>query len=113
MTDAEPPPLPRFELAAHELRALGIVITQLPGEHRVSTLDGNDATAVSCDELDEAVAVGRRMARERPSAPAREAVAPRRRRRKPMTPKAIRRRMIRAHNRRVRWWAIKAQREGE
>ena len=113
MSDAEPPPLPRFELAARELHALGIALTCLPGDYRVNVIGGSDAAAMSCDELEEAVAVGRRIAQERPSAPAREGVAPRRRRPKRMTAKAIRRRMIRAHNQRMRGRAIKAQRKDE
>ena len=113
MIEDEPPPLPRFELAARELHALGIALTCLPGEYRVNVIGGSDATAMSCDELEEAVAVGRRMAQERPSAPTREAVAPRGRRPKRMTAKAIRRRMIRAHNHRMRGRAIRAQHGSE
>ena len=113
MIDDERPPLPRFELAARELHALGIVITRLPGEYRVNVIGGSDATAMSCDELEEAMAVGRRMAQERPCTPAHEAVVSRRRRPKRMTAKAIRRRMIRAHNQRMRGRAIKAQHKGK
>jgi hypothetical protein len=35
-----PPALSRFELAARELRALGIVMTRLPGEYRVNYRSG-------------------------------------------------------------------------
>jgi hypothetical protein len=36
----DPPALSRFELAARELRALGIVMTRLPGEYRVNYRSG-------------------------------------------------------------------------
>jgi hypothetical protein len=36
----DPPALSRFELAARELRALGIVMTRLPGEYRVNYRTG-------------------------------------------------------------------------
>jgi hypothetical protein len=41
MTD----PVPPFELAAAELRALGISLTRLPGEYRVNYRNGGDRTA--------------------------------------------------------------------
>jgi hypothetical protein len=63
----DPPALSRFELAARELRALGIVVTRLPGEYRMNYRSGTTSPAH-----------GKRGRR------------PRR-----MTPKAMRRRMIR------------------
>jgi len=39
-----PDTVSRFELAAAELRALGIVLTQLPGEYRVNYRNGGDGT---------------------------------------------------------------------
>ncbi len=33
-----------FEIAAAELRALGIILARLPGEYRVNYRDGTDAT---------------------------------------------------------------------
>jgi hypothetical protein len=36
----DPPALSRFQLAARELRALGIVMTRLPGEYRVNYRSG-------------------------------------------------------------------------
>ena len=108
----ESPPLTRFELAARELRALGIVLIQLPGEYRIRTCDGSDAAAVTCSDLDEALALGRDLARFA-AATARDATTWRMAHRKPTTAKAIRRRRIRAHNHRVRGRAIKAQRESE
>jgi hypothetical protein len=88
MTGDQPPPLSRFELAATELRGLGITVTRLPGEYRVNFHTGTDAPA--------------------PSGPAHG-----KRGRRPlcMTPKAIRRRMIRAHNRRMRARALRRGRE--
>jgi hypothetical protein len=86
-----------------------------------------DATAYFSDNLDDAVEYGRVMAASalagfiargrRAQEAADRAItetagkAPRRRQRRPlkMTPKAIRRRMIRLHNRRLRARAIKRQ----
>jgi hypothetical protein len=55
MTGDKPPPLSRFELAARELRALGIVMTRLPGEYRVNYRTGTDATARLVKTLDQAL----------------------------------------------------------
>jgi hypothetical protein len=44
-----PPALSRFELAAAELRALGIFIARLPGEYRVSFRGGPEAAAFCTD----------------------------------------------------------------
>ena len=109
MTGDEPPPLSRFELAARELRALGVTLAALPGEYRVNFSGGGDATAYLTDDLDDAIEHGRAVARAaeaKPPPPARKW------QKKKMTPKAIRRRMIRAHNRRMRARAIRQQREG-
>jgi len=84
-----------FELAAAELRARGIVLMRLPGEYRVNFRNAGDAPARTAD----------------PPAPARPAQGKRRRRPLRMTPKAIRRRMIRAHNHRMRALALKKRRE--
>jgi hypothetical protein len=62
------------------------------------------------ETLDEALALGRSMAADA-SAPAGPRRTTRRRRPRRMTPKAIRRRMIRAHNHRMRARAFKTQRE--
>jgi len=48
------PPSP-FELAAAELRALGITLASLPGEYRVNYRNGQDATARHAETLDEAL----------------------------------------------------------
>src|SRR5947208_2959866 len=106
----DPPALSRFELAARELRALGITLTRLPGEYRINFRTGTDATARMVETLDHALELGRTMAAEAPAPPG---PAHGKRDRGPlrMTPKAIRRRMIRAHNRRMRARAIRRARE--
>ena len=83
----DPPALSRFELAAVELRGLGITVTCLPGEYRVNFRTGAGATA--------------------PPGPAH---GKRGRRSRRMTPEAIRRRMIRTHNCRMRARALKKAR---
>jgi hypothetical protein len=105
--DQSPSP---FELAAAELRPLGITLARLPGEYRVNLRNGADATARMAETLDEAVEIGRSMAADTPAPPG-PAQGPRRRRPRRMTPKAIRRRMIRAHNHRMRARALSKQRE--
>jgi hypothetical protein len=55
----DPPPLSRFELAAAELRGLGITVTRLPGEYRVNYRTGTDATARTVETLDQALELGR------------------------------------------------------
>ena len=97
-----------FELATVELRKLGITLRQLPGEYRVNLLGGPDANALSAETLEEAVELGRNMAKT--LTPATAAAHGRQRRRLlRMTPKAVRRRMIRKHNQRMRARAIRAQ----
>jgi hypothetical protein len=93
MTGDAPPPLSRFELAAAELRGLGITVTRLPGEYRVNFRTSTAATARTVETLDQALELGRAMAAEAPAPPG---PAHRKRGRRPlrMTPKAIRRRMI-------------------
>jgi hypothetical protein len=110
MTDA-PPALSAFELATRELRALGITLARLPGEYRINFRNGADATARIAETLDEVIELGRAMAALAPAAPAAEQGPHRRPLR--MTPKAIRRRMIRAHNHRMRSRALKQQRNDD
>jgi hypothetical protein len=93
-----------FELATGELRKLGITLRQLPGEFSVNFRDGNDATARTAETLEEAVELGRDMAKTlAPAATTTTTAAPGKRYRRPrrMAPKAQRRRMIREHNRRM------------
>jgi hypothetical protein len=96
------------ELAARELRKLGITLRQLPGEYQVNLTEGPDENAIAAETLEEAVELGRNMAKT--LAPA-KATARGRHPRRPlrMTPKAVRRRMIRKHNQRMRARAIRAQ----
>jgi hypothetical protein len=92
-----------FELATGELRKLGITLRQLPGEFSVNFREGNDATARTAETLEEAVELGRDMAKTLAPAATTTTAAPGKRYRRPrrMTPKAQRRRMIRQHNRRM------------
>jgi hypothetical protein len=111
---SEAPPLPRFDTVAAELRALGITLARLPGEYRVNfrnSRNSSDATAQTVETLDEALELGRAMAAEAP-APAVTARATRRRRPLRMTPKAINRRKMKAHNYRLRARAL-GKRRGE
>jgi hypothetical protein len=100
-----------FELATAELRKLGITLRQLPGEYQVNATGGPDENARAAETLGEALALGRDMAKT--LAPATAAAARGRRARRPlrMTPKAVRRRMIRKHNRRMRARALREQRD--
>jgi hypothetical protein len=93
-----------FELATAELRKLGITLRHLPGEFSVNFRDGNDATARTAETLEDAVELGRDMAKRPAPAATTTTAAPGKRYRRPrrMTPKAQRRRMIRQHNRRMR-----------
>jgi hypothetical protein len=91
-----------FELATAELRKLGITLRQLPGEYQVNAAGGPDENALSAETLDDAVELGRDMAKTlAPAATSTATPGKRYRRPRRMTPKAMRRRMIRAHNRRM------------
>ena len=92
-----------FELATAELRKLGITLRQLPGEYQVNATGGPDENARAAETLGEALALGRDMAKTLAPAATTTTAAPGKRYRRPrrMTPKAQRRRMIRAHNRRM------------
>jgi hypothetical protein len=100
-----------FELAAGELRKLGITLRHLPGEYQVNVIGGPDENALAAETLEEAVELGRDMAKT--LAPATAGAAHRKKYRRPrrMTPKAQRRRMIRQHNRRMRARALREQRD--
>jgi hypothetical protein len=101
----DPSPSP-FELAARELRVLGITLANLPGEYRVNYRNGSDATARMAETLDEALALGRQLAAAAP-APAQPAHGKRRRRPLRMTPKAVNRRRRMAHLRCMRARALR------
>jgi hypothetical protein len=102
------PPL-SFEAIAYRLRQRGILITSLPGEFSVNYLDGKPETAETRETLPEALELAEAMAQNAPAAAVRTAQARRPKRRLSMRPKAIIKRRIRAHNRRRRARAIKAQ----
>jgi hypothetical protein len=84
-------------------------MTRLPGEYRVNFRTGTDATARTVETLDQALELGRTTTADAPAPPGRTE-GYRRRRPRRMTPKAIRRRMIRAHNRRMRARALQKKR---
>jgi hypothetical protein len=105
---ADPPALSPFELAAAELRKLGITLSSLPGEYRVNFRNGADATARTAETVDEALEAGRGMAAEAATA-APPARGKRRRRPRRMTPKAYNKRLRLAHMRRLRAHALRQQ----
>jgi hypothetical protein len=101
-----------FELATAELRKLEITLRQLPGEYQVNLTGGPDENALLAETLDEAVELGLDMAAKFAPAVVRRATAFHYRRRgRRLTPKALRRRMIRAHNRRMRARAFREQKK--
>ncbi|HEX2242371.1 MAG TPA: hypothetical protein VHK27_03760 [Gammaproteobacteria bacterium] len=67
MTGDQLPPLSHFELAAAELRSLGITVTCLPSEYRVNFRAGTDATARTVETLGQALEFGRTMTAEAPN----------------------------------------------
>jgi len=96
-------PPSRFDEIAVALAALGITIAARPGEYSINYRGGAESTARYADDLIEALALGRALALVRPASGQVDAPpSPHRRRLKKMTPKAVRRRLIRAHNRRLR-----------
>lgn len=103
----------RFELVAAELRERGLIIRRWPGEYRVNFRNGGDRTARFAEDLDQALEIGREMAAKAAADRTAAKRAPRRRKRwrKRMTPKARRRRFIRAHNRRARARVLRKQRD--
>ena len=110
MTGTDPPSL--FEMAAAQLRTLGIVLTPLPGEYRVNFKDGSDDTAYVTDDLIDAIEHGHALAGRRDFPVLIEAAAAEgrrawRQRRRSMSAKAMRRRAILAHNHRMRARALK------
>jgi hypothetical protein len=95
-----------FELAAGELRALGIVLTRLPGEYRVNYRNGGDGTARLAEDTSRRSSLAARSLPPRRRRPWRRGRRPLR-----MTTKAVRRRKIKAHNYRLRARALKKQRD--
>jgi hypothetical protein len=98
-----------LERVAGELTALGVTISARPGEYRINYRTGSDDTARYTDDLDEALALGRELAAARLATDAVHGSMVPRRRPKRMTSKAIRRRMIKRHNHRLRARALAAQ----
>ena len=56
-----------FELAAAELRGLGITLARLPGEYAVNYRNGAESTARAVETLEEALELGRAMAADAPA----------------------------------------------
>jgi hypothetical protein len=100
-----------FDLIASEFRRRGVVVTSLPGEYAVNYLNGRSDTAQIRETLSEALERAEEMARSAPAAAAVHKAAYRQKRRLSMRPKAIIKRRIKAHNRRLRARAIKAQQD--
>jgi len=100
-----------FDIATATLRALGITLARLPGEYRVNYRNGADATARIAETVDEALALGRELAAAAPEPATLTTRGKRRRRPLRMTPKAVRRRMIRKHNQRMRSRAIRQEKQ--
>jgi hypothetical protein len=96
-----------------ELRARGVLITNRGGDWCVNLRGGTSATEYLTDDLQDAFEHARAMATARPAAPApgKTPEIIRRQWRKPMNAKTQRRRIIKAHNYRLRARAIKKQRE--
>jgi hypothetical protein len=92
-----------------ELRARGILITHSAGQWCVNFRGSSDATAYVTDDLQDAFEHGRAMALSGQPAASEPAKHPHKHR--PMSAKAQRRRMIRAHNYRVRGRAFKQRGE--
>jgi len=110
MIDLAPSP---FELAAVELRKLGITLARLPGEYRINYKNGTDATAQTAETIDAALDLGRAMAAERAEAETHSGGPRRRRRPRRMTPKAYNKRLRMQQLRRLRAHTLRQQREDE
>jgi hypothetical protein len=95
-----------------ELRARGVLITNRGGEWCVSVRGGTQTTEYLTDDLQDAFEHGRALAAVRPAAlaPEKPPEIIRRKWRRPMNARTLRRRMIKAHNYRMRARAIKKQR---
>lgn len=96
-----------------ELRARGVLITNRGGDWCVNLRGGTQATEYLTDDLQDAFEHARALAASQTAAPAPEKKPPdiRRKWRRPISAGAQRRRIIKAHNYRLRARAIKKQRE--
>ena len=99
-----------FELAAAELRKLGITLNRLPGEYRVNFHNGAELTAQTAETIAEALDLGRAMAAERAEAAPHTGGPRRRRRPRRMTAKAYNKRVRMAQLRRMRAHALRRRR---
>jgi len=99
-----------FDIASGELRRLGITLSRLPGEYCVNFCHASEKTARFAEDFAQAVAIGRSMAAERTAEQAKIEKPRWRGRGRARTPKELRRRFIRRHNRRVRKRALRKQR---
>jgi hypothetical protein len=105
--DRRPDPFPHHADCGRAARARGL---DYKSRRRcVNFRGGTDATAYFTDDLQDAFEHGRAMALAGPPAPV-EPAGRRRKWRRPMSAKAQRRRMIKAHNRRMRGRALREQR---
>lgn len=95
-----------------ELRTRGVLITNRGGEWCVNFRGGAEAAGYFTDDLQDAFEHGRLLAAAQPTAPPAEKPPEIRQKwHRPMSIKAQRRRMIKAHNYRRRGRAIQKQRE--
>ena len=96
-----------------ELRARGVLITNRGGDWCVNLRRGTQATEYLTDDLQDAFEHARALAASQTAAPAPEKPPEiiRRKWRRPMSAGAQRRRIIKAHNSRLRARVIKKQRE--
>jgi len=109
-----PVSMTRYETLAAQLRAMGLTIRSLPGEYCLNFRSGGERTARFAEDLDHALEIGREMAADAKANGTATKRPPRRQRwRKQTTPKARRRRFIRAHNRRVRARALRRRRTAD
>jgi hypothetical protein len=82
-----------FEIACAELKALGLVLQQTPGQYRVNFRNGRAATAYTTDDLQSAVMRGREMAASPPN-PSELPLGP-------LGPRSTRRGFMYRHNRKI------------
>jgi hypothetical protein len=85
----------------------------LPGEYSVNYLNGKADSVETRERLNEAIELAWAMAESAPARAAQQATIYRAKRRLSMRPKAIIKRRIKAHNRRLRAHTLKAQRDAE
>ena len=82
-----------FQIACEELKALGLVLKEAPGQYRVNYRNGTAATEYTTDDLQAAVTRGRDMAAQPPK--------PSERPLGPTGPRSTRRAFMYRHNRKI------------